>query len=578
MAGLTVQITGRVCDDNNCKMIVKKILPVLLDCTVLLLSVHPPAQSQQRLPNIIFILADDMGYGDVSGLNKDAKINTPNIDRLMQGGMHFTDAHTASAVCTPSRYALLTGRYAWRGALKNSVLWEYDPPLIEADRLTLGDMLKQKGYATACIGKWHLGWDWRLQNGAYWRDSAGPREGPGSRVRGSLSGLVDFTAPIENGPVTRGFDYYFGVDVPNFPPYCYFENDHLTRQPDTVKPDGMFGVKGAMAKGWSLEAVMPELTARAVKYIQEKAGSAKGASAASALHTGQGTRTNQAKYTAQDTRTAQRENPVKTTQPFFLYFPLTAPHTPIAPTAEFRGKSQAGLYGDFVEQVDWTVGEIMRAVRENGLWENTIIVFSSDNGSPARDGANMSGDIGSVRRFGHFPSYIFRGIKADIYEGGHRVPFIVSWPGRVKAGTVNDQTVCLVDWMATCADVINTRLPQDAGEDSYSLLPLLLQSDPAKYARPYTIHHSIAGYFAIRKGNWKLIMGAGSGGWSAPRPGKEEEGLPPIQLYNLSTDAQEQHNAADERPDLVNQLRAQLEKCIRDGRTVPYSDRAGRRK
>lgn len=491
-----------------------------------------PAVAQQKRPNIIFILADDMGYGDVSGLNGNAKVNTPNIDRLMQEGMHFTDAHTASAVCTPSRYALLTGRYAWRGALKKSVLWEYDPPLIEADRLTLGDMLKQQGYATACIGKWHLGWDWRLKNGAYWKDSAAPREGPGSRARGSLSGLVDFTAPIENGPITRGFDYYFGVDVPNFPPYCYFENDHLTAQPDTIKPDNMFGGKGVMVKGWSLEAVMPELTVRAVDYIDGKA---------------------------------------KSEQPFFLYFPLTAPHTPIAPTAQFLGKSRAGLYGDFIQQVDWTVGEIMRIVRESGIAEHTIIVFSSDNGSPANDGTNMGGAVGSVRRFGHSPSYIFRGVKADIYEGGHRVPFIVSWPGRVKAGSVNDQTVCLVDWMATCADIVGARLPRDAGEDSYSLLPLLSPSGAKKYERPYTIHHSIAGYFAIRQGDWKLILGAGSGGWSNPRPGKEEEGLPPIQLYNVETDVKEEHNAADERPDLVNQLRTQLEKCIRNGRTVHNS-------
>lgn len=517
-----------------------------------------PAQGQQKQPNIIFILADDMGYGDVSGLNEHAKVRTPNIDRLMQEGMHFTDAHTASAVCTPSRYALLTGRYAWRGPLKSSVLWEYDPPLIEADRLTLGDMLKEKGYATACIGKWHLGWDWRLQNGAYWKDSAAPREGPGSRARGSLAWQVDFTAPIENGPVTRGFDYYFGVDVPNFPPYCYFENDHLTAQPDTLKPDNMYGGKGVMVKDWSLEAVMPELTARAVKYIQEKAGSAK------------------AETAAKRRSTARQQKSANPGQPFFLYFPLTAPHTPIAPTAQFRGKSRAGLYGDFIQQVDWTVGEVMRVVRESGIAENTIIVFSSDNGSPANDGKNMGGAVGSVHRFEHFPSYIFRGIKADIYEGGHRVPFVVSWPGRVKAGSVSNETVCLVDWMATCADIVDARLPADAGEDSYSLLPLLLPSGAKKYERPYTIHHSIAGYFAIRQGDWKLILGAGSGGWSNPRPGKDEEGLPPIQLYNVETDVKEAHNAADERPDLVNRLREQLEKCIRDGRSTPYSDRAGR--
>jgi len=301
-------------------------------------------------PNIVFILADDMGFGDLACQNPDSKVPTPNLDRLAAEGIRFTDAHSPSAVCTPTRYAALTGRYAWRTRLKRGVLWCWDRPLIEADRLTVGKLLQSLGYDTACVGKWHLGMDWPTTDGK-------PPVGMGStRAKGSGSN-VDFTKAIANGPTTRGFAYYFGTAVPNFPPYCFIENERTVGLPTVPKPPGMFGCPGPMLEGWKLEGILPGLMHKAVAYIDAKGGRAK--------------------------NEAFRQ---KAGAPFFLYMPLTAPHTPIAPAAEFRGKSKAGAYGDFVCQVDHVVGQVLAALKRNGFAENTLVVFTSDNGSPARDG------------------------------------------------------------------------------------------------------------------------------------------------------------------------------------------------
>ncbi len=485
-----------------------------------------------RPPNIIVILADDMGFGDLACQNPESKIPTPNLDRLAHAGMRFSDAHAPTAVCTPTRYSILTGRYCWRSQLKSSVLWPWDAPLIDEGRLTLGGMLQKQGYRTACIGKWHLGWDWPTTDGSRVNDQI-PIGDFNRKTRDPFAQKIDFTRPIPGGPTTRGFDYYFGDDVPNFPPYCFIENDKTIGTLDTILPARPFSWTGPAVKDWKLEAVMPALTQKAVDYIKAKPG----------------------------------EKPFNKAKdrPFFLYFPLTAPHTPIAPTDEFKGKSQAGAYGDYVYEVDWTVGRIMDALRESGQDENTIVIFTSDNGSPARDGTDMNGEPKSVLRYGHNPSHIYRGIKTMAWDGGHRVPFIAQWPGQIRENSVNNETVCLVDLMATCAALANCQLPNNAAEDSYNLLPVLLGNDHQTPLREATIHHSYNGIFAIRQGPWKLILGKGGGGWNVGETTDDSE----IQLYNMKEDPSEKRNIYREHPDVVEHLTQLLEKYKTEGRSVP---------
>ena len=478
--------------------------------------------STNALPNIVIILADDMGFGDLACQNPDSKIPTPNLDRLAAEGVRFTDAHSPSSVCSPTRYGLLTGRYAWRTPLKKGVLWPWDTPLIEADRLTMGGMLQARGYNTACVGKWHLGWEWPAEGGAHINDELAIGAWS-EEERACFGDRVDFSQPIGGGPTTRGFDYYFGDDVPNFPPYCFIENNRTSGIPTVSKPREMFGHAGPMLPGWELEAVMPAITEKAAAYIRAESGTAP--------------------FNKQPDR------------PFFLYFPLTAPHTPIAPAAEFIGSSEAGRYGDFVHQVDWAVGEIMRALDESGQAENTLLVFTSDNGSPGRDGTDMNGPPNSVRRYGHNPSHIYRGIKADIWDGGHRVPFLARWPGRIAPGATCGQLTGHVDIMATAAAIVGAPLPADAAEDSFNMLPALLEPGRQPPIRPALVHHSIDGMFAVRRGRWKLILGKGSGGWS--KGGTDTD--VPGQLYDMVSDPEELHNRYTEHPEVVTELTALLE-------------------
>lgn len=484
---------------------------------------------KQELPNIVVILADDMGYGDAEVYNPDSKVPTPNINALAAAGMRFTDAHSPSSVCTPTRYGLLTGRYAWRTELRQSVLWAWDRPLIKESRETMPKMLKKRGYATACIGKWHLGWLWPGKQGGFVNDSL-PIADLTFQGRNDLWKEIDFSQRLGGGPLAAGFDYYFGDDVPNFPPYVFIENDRLTKIPDGIKPDSMFGTPGPMVRGWDLREVMPAITDKAVSYIREQA---------------------------------------KQDGPFFLYFPLTAPHTPIAPSPEFRGKSNAGLYGDYVHQVDHTVGQIVEALRQSGEWENTLLVFTSDNGSPQRDGTNMAGSTGSVLKYGHNPSGHLRGIKAGIWEGGHRMPFIVSWPGRIKEGQLNRRLIGINDLMATFAAVTGVPGAANRYEDSRDF-SAWLAGDSARVVREDLIHHSIKGMFAIRKGPWKLIAGQGSGGWQKGLVGKD---FPEGQLYNLSQDPGETKNLYNEHPEIVRELSALLRQYQDQGYTNPDFNR-----
>ena len=320
--------------------------------------------------------------------------------------------------------------------------------------------------------------------------------------------------------------------MPNFPPYCFIENDHTVGIPSVPKPQSMFGVPGPMLEGWDLGKILPGLTDKAVGWIDARA----------------------------------KDSPRR---PFFLYFPLTAPHTPIAPAPEFRGKTKAGAYGDFVYQVDWTVGQVMAALERNGLADDTLLIFTSDNGSPCRDGTNMSGPINSVKRYGHNPSFIWRGIKSDAWDGGHRVPFLARWPGRIPAGTTCDETIAHVDLMATLAAVLGEQLPEDAGQDSYNILPALEGKKLDHPIREALVHHSGGGMFAIRQGPWKLILGLGSGGFSRPSRVKPKPGGPVGQLYNLADDPSEKNNLYQEHPEIVERLTALLKKYQKDGRSAP---------
>lgn len=454
-------------------------------------------------PNIIYILCDDLGIGDVKIYNAQSKINTPNIDRLGNEGMVFKDAHSSSSVCTPSRYSILTGRYAWRSRLSKYVLLGYDKPLIDSNRLTVAGLLKDSGYQTACIGKWHLGLGWHILK-------------PGANP------LVDYTKPITNGPTALGFDYFYGIAASlDMPPFIYIENEHTVGLPTVTKK---WQREGPAEPGFEAVDCLPNFTSKAVSYIKDRS---------------------------------------KEEKPFFLYLALPSPHTPIVPSTRFAGKSGLSDYGDYVMETDWAVGEILNALDTAGIAGNTLVIFTSDNGcSPA---ANTK----KLEALGHFASGPYRGYKADIWEGGHRIPFLMRWPNAIKSKTISEQTVCFTDFMATAAAIVNKPLPANAAEDSYSMLPYLTgKSD--KQIRPATVHHSIDGNFAIREGKWKLELCPGSGGWAAPKNAEAlKAGDPAVQLYDLSKDPAEKDNLQATYPDVTKRLTALLLKYVDQGRSTP---------
>ncbi|MFB6296277.1 MAG: arylsulfatase [Halobacteriales archaeon] len=488
-------------------------------------------------PNVVYVLADDLGYGDVARYNADSQIPTPNLDRLAEEGRTFTDAHAPSAVCTPTRYSLLTGRYCWRTELDSGVLWPWDPPLIDADRLTVPELLGEHGYHTACVGKWHLGWDWPTDDG---RPAGGDASigDYASETRRERNAHVDFSEPVGSGPTERGFDYYFGDDVPNFQPYAWIEDDRVLTRPTDEKPESMFGLDGPMAPGWSLESVMPEITARAVEYVEERG-----------------------------------EDYAEGGDPFFLYFPLTAPHTPIVPTKRFRGRSDAGLYGDWVCEVDWALGEVLDALDRTGVAEDTLVVFTSDNGPEHLDGLDDATAYDRARDHDHYSMDDLRGIKRDAWEGGHRVPFIARSPGEVPADTECGETICLVDLLRTLASLLDTDLPADAGEDSYDVLPALRGEDHETPLREATVHHSSSGNLAIRKEEWVLIDAPTGDENGEPDWFREERGYEdhdhPGELYDLSADRSQRENLYGERPEKVEELRTLLDRYRETGRSHP---------
>ncbi len=487
--------------------------------------------AESEHPNIIYILADDLGYGDVSCYNAESKIATPHVGRLAAEGMRFTDAHTPSAVCTPTRYGILTGRYCWRTRLKYRVLDGFDPPLIEEGRLTVPGLLKQHGYATACVGKWHLGMQWTDQDGQPMPAVPIDRN---ERPRGGRD--VDYGRAVTGGPTERGFDWYFGISASlNMSPFCYLENDRPVRLPVLDQPriqtEFISVDEGVRAPDFAIYGVMPRLAGEAVGFIERHA----------------------------------KQN---ADQPFFLYAPLTAPHLPVVPNEEYRGTSDAGHYGDFVVETDAFVGAVLETLDRTGLAENTLVIFTSDNGGLYHCwDAQESDDVKHykpsargryAREFGHQGNAHLRGTKADIWEGGHRVPFVVRWPGKTPAGSVRNELIELTDLLATCAAIVGVELPDDAGEDSCNALPALLSPEPSVPVRDYAIHHSLWGTFAVRQGPWKMIPQRGSGGFTFPKeldPAKV--GGPPGQLYNLADDPSETNNVWEQNPEVVSRL-AQL--------------------
>lgn len=461
------------------------------------------------LPNIVVILADDLGWGDLQCYQPASKIPTPNLDRLAAGGIRFTDAHTPSSVCTPTRYALATGRYCWRTRLKQGVLDGFDPSIFEPGEDTLATLLKRAGYRTACIGKWHLGMTWHDREGRPMPDHGPQRFRSGNEV--------DFSRELRGGPLDAGFDSFFGISASlDMSPYCFLRDRRVETAPterhEEIK-DTIFlnGVSGPKSPGFRVQDVLPRLGEEAEKVVKSHAGHA---------------------------------------EPLFLYLPLTSPHLPVAPSAEAKGKSGAGDYGDFVWETDRAMGRLFDALDAAGMADDTLVIFTSDNGglwhwwefSADDDGgqAPLTPRGEYVKGFGHQSNAGWRGTKADIFEGGHRVPFLVRWPARIKAGRVSDALVELTDVYATVAEITGQTAKGDSGMDSFSFLPVLEGKE--KGARPFAVHHSSRGLFALRQGGWKFVEGRGSGGFTRPNTLPVKDGDPTGQLYDLGDDLREQKN------------------------------------
>lgn len=480
-----------------------------------------------KTPNVLILYADDLGYGDLQCYNAESKIPTPHLDRLAAQGIRFTDGHSSSGICTPSRYALLTGRHHWRkfhgivGALGGTVFTE--------ERLTLPEMLRSRGYATACIGKWHLGWDWE----AIRKPDAKPIRSGRRQAWGPEA--FDWSKQVPDGPLAHGFDHYFGDTVINFPPYAWIEDDRLVKAPDTmmdtrkwkkIKEGGWECRPGPMVTGWNPYDVMPTLTKRGVDYLKGRKGK---------------------------------------DDPFFLYFSYPGPHAPIIPNDQFDGKSGAGPYGDFVFEIDDSIGQLLSALDESGHADNTIVLFTADNGPEkyayARD-----------EKFDHWSAKPLRGLKRDIYEGGHRVPFILKWPGVAEAGRVSNALVSQIDFMATVADAVGFNLPDDQAEDSHNLGPLLAKEGVK--VRDVHIHNTRENSYAIREGNWLLLDG--KDGYMSGRNARWEnkhkypaDDSGPTELYDLSKDPGQRVNLAEKHPERVARMQALLAKIRKQGWSAP---------
>ena len=480
--------------------------------------------AQNKKPNIVYILADDMGIGDISSLNKEAKLSTPNLDKLIDQGMNFTDAHTTSAVCTPSRYSIITGRYPWRTLLKEKVMDGYSRNMIADGIDTTPAMLKRNGYATGMVGKWHLGWDWDIKDEANIpRDKTNPYKFDKKEI--NLD--VDFTKPISNGPVDKGFEYFYGINASlDFPPYTYMLNKNVTELPtarakmigkDANFPGGkkydleggqLLSRGGVKSPSFDPNKTLQVISNYAVDYI----------------------------------------NKTKKDKPFFLYVALTSPHTPVLPSKDFVGKSQCGIYGDFVMETDWATGQIIKALKDNGIEDNTIIIFTTDNGA-----SKASFPMEYEDKYRHKPSRNYKGRKGSLNEGGHRVPFIVQWKNTIKPNSESDATITLADLYATCTELVGEKV-KDQGVDSYSILSEL-KGEKGKYTRPSSVYSDFVGRYAVRKGDYKLIFDV--------RKQKR-------QLYNLKIDITESDNlyGIAEYDKIEKELTKEITDVISNGRST----------
>ena len=494
--------------------------------SLMILLVMAAAHAVGAQPNIVIVLTDDLGYGDVSFLNPKSKVQTPHMDALAEAGVWATDAHAPSTVCSPSRYAMLTGRYAWRGKLRAGRLNPWEASAIEHDRVTLPKLLNAQGYFTACIGKWHLGFDWPWKGG-----EIPPRSVIGKGTSTATCDLFDWSQPIKGGPLGAGFDTYFGDDIPNMPPYAFIENDRLTCDPvdvdgrDLMKQQTMRGGYihgvGPGEKGWQLENVMPAITAKAVETIQQ-----------------------------------QSKNP----EPFFLLFGTTSPHSPIVPQAEFQGTSQAGPYGDYIVQTDDAVGQVVAALKAAGMYENTLLVVSSDNGP-----APFMRDL--IQSHQHNPSGALRGLKRDLLEGGHRVPFIASWPqGGISGGRRIDATLSLADLFATIAGIVGVQLEAGIAEDSLDILPTLRADAPC---RTELVYHAANGKLGLRQGQWAYLHPRGitqEPEWYQTMWLGDSMDSPGL-LFDLSNDLGERTNLVDQYPERVQRMEARLAEILKSKST-----------
>lgn len=483
-----------------------------------------PSEEARPKPHIIVILADDLGYGDLSLLQPEGKIKTPHLDALGREGMVFTDAHASASVCTPTRYGIMMGRYSWKSRMKRGVSWAFSPAILEPERTTLAEMVRRQGYATACIGKWHLGLNWAFKDGSRPGESWSTMVDHAQLRDTMTAARIDFSQPVSGGPGDHGFEYSF--ILPNsldIPPYCFLENDKVLSAPsDSTQGNDLntgyteaFWRPGEISPGFEIAETLPRFFTEARKFIE---------------------------------RSANGE------QPFFLYLPLSAPHTPWVPTEGFVDKSRAGTYGDFVQMVDFQVGLLLNTLKQKGIEEETLILFTSDNGPYWRP--NL------IEQYKHRAAYHFRGMKGDIWDGGHRVPFLARWPGQIPAGTQSDQLVSTTDIMATLAGLLGVSLGKDDAEDSVNQWPVMAGSAGNKPTRTSMIHQSSQNHFAIRTQRWKYIQHRGSGGFSPPVREEPLVGYPDAQLYDMQTDPQEQFNLITEKTDLADSLSSLLKNHV----------------
>lgn len=471
-------------------------------------------------PNIVVILADDLGYGDLTCYNPDSKIPTPNLDQLAARGVRATDAHSPAAVCSPTRYGVLTGRYSWRGILKQGVVAPWGTSILERDRLNIALLTRGFGYATGCFGKWHLGLTWQTTDGQF----------PTPVGKGKSN--VDFTKPIADGPIDRGFDTWFGVDAPNFPPYCYIEDNKTVGIPNIhVEKAFQLNRPGPSLPNWKLDRILPDVAKRAADWITTQA---------------------------------------KAKKPFFAYIPLPSPHYPIVPSKEWQGTTNAGAYGDFVAQTDAVVGDILNAIKAAGVEQNTLVIFTSDNG-PEVAGEVKPGVYERIGLSDHDSRGGLRGVKRDTWEGGHRVPFIACWPAKLPAGTTTSETLCHTDIFATIAGILGSPIPAHTAEDSIDMLPALRGRAGGRRRIP-TIHQSGDGQLALREANWVYIdhvTGQNNGANGEPAAMRTAPHGQPAELFNLAKDPREQTNLYAKEQGRARAMKAGLEQIKAAGRSAP---------